>query len=49
MGEVGVGVWKIIEEFLKTGEVRNCKILLLKLIWECKMLSKEDVMSPSNY
>lgn len=37
---VGVGEQKIIEEFLKTGKVRSCKFLLLKLIWECKTLSK---------
>lgn len=33
---------------LETGQGRSCKILLFMLTWECKILSKEVVMSPSN-
>lgn len=46
-GEVGVGEGKVMEEFLETGQVRSCKIPLFKLPWECKILFKGEVMSPS--
>lgn len=44
-GEVGVGEEKVMEEFLETGQIRSCKIPLFK---ECKIISKGEVMSPSN-